>query len=211
MIGIAVLLLGAAAGAATPCESLTSLKLADTTITSAVVVPEGPPPARGAGGGGAAGGAAEQAPQVQHHKLASQHLPPGRCAARKYSGSLPRSDGAQADVRLPDQYGALAADPELERKVHGRRQWRVCGLHPGLEQRDAPGAAPRICHGRHRHRPPGARRKLGHRPSGEDDRLRLPLDARDDRESQSRSSRPSTTRTRSTPTSRDAPRAAAWP
>src|SRR5580765_784734 len=57
MIGIAVLLLGAAAGAATPCENLTSLKLADTTITSAVVVPEGPPPARGGGGGAARGGA----------------------------------------------------------------------------------------------------------------------------------------------------------
>ena len=35
-----------------PCESLASLKLADTTITSAVVVPEGPPPARGGGAGG---------------------------------------------------------------------------------------------------------------------------------------------------------------
>src|SRR5262249_37440563 len=65
MIGsIAFALLGAAAFAATPCENLTSLKLADTTITSAVVVPEGPPPARGTGGGGAArggGGAARGA------------------------------------------------------------------------------------------------------------------------------------------------------
>ncbi|HXI32288.1 MAG TPA: tannase/feruloyl esterase family alpha/beta hydrolase [Vicinamibacterales bacterium] len=46
MTGTALLLLAAAA--ATPCESLTTLKLADATITSAVVVPEGPPPARGA-------------------------------------------------------------------------------------------------------------------------------------------------------------------
>src|SRR4029453_16914746 len=58
MIGsIALVLLGAAAGAATPCENLTSLKLTDTTTTSAVVVPEGPPPARGGGGGAARGGA----------------------------------------------------------------------------------------------------------------------------------------------------------
>src|SRR5882762_5956084 len=54
MTGSAFLLLAAAA-AATPCESLTTLKLADATITSAVVVPEGPPPARGAGAGGARG------------------------------------------------------------------------------------------------------------------------------------------------------------
>jgi feruloyl esterase len=61
MIGsIALLLLGAAA-AATPCENLASLKLADATITSAVVVPEGPPeraasaaPARGGAPAGAA-------------------------------------------------------------------------------------------------------------------------------------------------------------
>src|SRR5262245_39113219 len=49
MTALAVVLLGAAA-AATPCENLTTLKLANTTITSAEVVPEGPPPARGRGG-----------------------------------------------------------------------------------------------------------------------------------------------------------------
>src|SRR5438067_13156788 len=53
---IALVLFGAAATAATPCENLASLKLENTTITSAVVVPEGPAPARGAGGG-ARGGA----------------------------------------------------------------------------------------------------------------------------------------------------------
>src|SRR2546427_6770554 len=42
---IAFMLLGAAAAAATPCESLATLKLADATITSAVAVPEGAPPA----------------------------------------------------------------------------------------------------------------------------------------------------------------------
>src|SRR5439155_27235838 len=58
---IALALLGAAAFPATPCENLTNLKLADTTITSAVVVPEGPPAARGGGGGAARGGGAPQA------------------------------------------------------------------------------------------------------------------------------------------------------
>src|SRR5438128_11723667 len=48
-------LLLAAAVAATPCESLATLKFADAAITSAVVVPEGPPPARGSGGGTARG------------------------------------------------------------------------------------------------------------------------------------------------------------
>src|SRR3989442_5540848 len=55
---------GAAALAAMPCENLATLKLADTTITSAVLVPEGPPPARGGGGGGAARGGAPGGPQA---------------------------------------------------------------------------------------------------------------------------------------------------
>src|SRR5262245_33375269 len=58
MIGsITLMLLGAAAVATTPCENLTSLKLDDATITSAVIVPEGPPPARGGGARGGRGGA----------------------------------------------------------------------------------------------------------------------------------------------------------
>jgi len=62
MIGsIAFVLLGAAA-AATPCEGLANMKLDNTTITSAQMVPEGPVPARG-GGGGARGAAAAQAPR----------------------------------------------------------------------------------------------------------------------------------------------------
>jgi feruloyl esterase len=53
---IALILLGATTAAAPePCQNLTSLKLDNATIASAVVVPEGPPPARG--GGGARGGA----------------------------------------------------------------------------------------------------------------------------------------------------------
>ena len=55
MIGTALLVFAAA----TNCENLASLRLADATITSAVVLPEGPPPARGSGAGGppARGGA----------------------------------------------------------------------------------------------------------------------------------------------------------
>jgi feruloyl esterase len=64
MIGsLAVMLL--AASAATPCESLTSLKLDRTTITTAQMVPEGPAPVRGRGRGAPAGaqGANAQAPR----------------------------------------------------------------------------------------------------------------------------------------------------
>jgi feruloyl esterase len=74
MIGsIALVLLGAAAGAATPCENLRSLKLADTTITSAVVVPQGPPPVRaaraGARGGDARGGGVPPADIPAHCRV----------------------------------------------------------------------------------------------------------------------------------------------
>ena len=57
MIGSFALMLLSAAVAATPCENLTTLKLSNTTITSAELVPEGPPPQRPAGGGGRGGGA----------------------------------------------------------------------------------------------------------------------------------------------------------
>ena len=150
---IASLLLGAAAAAATPCESLTSLKFVDATITSAVVVPEGPPAARGGGGGAAP------------RRRSAVQAPAAPVAAGKHSGSLPRSDDAQANIRLPDQHGALAADAKLERQVHGRRQRWFCRLHSRLEQRHAAGAATRVRHGRHRYGPPGTRRQLGHRPS----------------------------------------------
>ncbi len=50
--GIAFLIMGAAM-AATPCENLTNLQLADTTITGAAVVAEGPPPKVGMFGSGA--------------------------------------------------------------------------------------------------------------------------------------------------------------
>jgi feruloyl esterase len=58
---IAFVLLGAAA--ATPCESLASLKLDKATITSARMVPEGPAPARG-GGRGRGGAPAAAGPQA---------------------------------------------------------------------------------------------------------------------------------------------------
>src|SRR5215471_19110595 len=51
MIGsLALMLLGATAPA-TPCETLTSLKLDKASVTSAQMVPEGPAPARGRGRG----------------------------------------------------------------------------------------------------------------------------------------------------------------
>jgi feruloyl esterase len=57
MIGsIALMLLGAAA--ATPCESLTTVKLDKATITSATMVPGGPAPPRGGRPGGGTGAAA---------------------------------------------------------------------------------------------------------------------------------------------------------
>src|SRR5688500_778698 len=51
MIGPLAFMLLSAAAAATPCESLTGLKLDKATITSAEMVPEGPAPARGGGRG----------------------------------------------------------------------------------------------------------------------------------------------------------------
>jgi len=51
MIGSFALLFLGAAAAATPCDSLTSLKLDKATITSAELVPEGPAPARAGGPG----------------------------------------------------------------------------------------------------------------------------------------------------------------
>ncbi|HEY7091235.1 MAG TPA: tannase/feruloyl esterase family alpha/beta hydrolase [Tepidisphaeraceae bacterium] len=56
MIGIALMLFGAAAAAA-PCESLTSLKLDKASITSAQMVAEGPAPVRQGGQRGAPAGA----------------------------------------------------------------------------------------------------------------------------------------------------------
>ena len=66
MIGTIALMLLSAAASTTTCESLASLTLDKTTITSAQMVPEGPAPARGGGRGrGAtddARGAGAQAP-----------------------------------------------------------------------------------------------------------------------------------------------------
>jgi len=60
---IALVLLGAAT-AATPCEKLSTLNIANATITSATVVPEGPPPPRGGGGRGGGAGRGGAAPAV---------------------------------------------------------------------------------------------------------------------------------------------------
>jgi hypothetical protein len=73
MIGsIALLLLGAAA-ATTPCDGLVNLKLENTTITSAQMIPESPPPARGGGGaGGVEGTAAAPITLLQNWKPPAQ-------------------------------------------------------------------------------------------------------------------------------------------
>src|SRR2546427_11629860 len=81
MLGsIAFVLLGAAAATATPCENLVSVKLADTTITSAVVVPEGPPPARADARGGVRAGGAPPANIPAHCR--------GQMGLKPTSGSL---------------------------------------------------------------------------------------------------------------------------
>jgi len=56
-VSFALLFLGAAAAASTPCENLTNLKFTDATITSAAVIPEGPAAAPGGFGGAAQSGA----------------------------------------------------------------------------------------------------------------------------------------------------------
>src|SRR6266705_910105 len=81
LVGIAVMLLGAAT-AVTPCENLASLKLANTTITSAAVVPEGPPPARGGGGAAAAGARGGGAPQGQRAAVPPPANIPAHCQVR---------------------------------------------------------------------------------------------------------------------------------
>ena len=83
---LALMLLGAAA-APTPCDALSSLKLDNTTITSAQLVPEGPAPARGGGGGGgrgrgaAAGGDAQGPARGRGAGEAPQGVQGGRQAA----------------------------------------------------------------------------------------------------------------------------------
>src|ERR1700688_1244156 len=84
---IGLVLLGAAAGAATPCENLASLKLADTTITSAVVVPEGPPPVRGGGGGARVVAAPAEAEPLKgrYRRLAHRRSVPEAVRLRRIS------------------------------------------------------------------------------------------------------------------------------
>src|SRR5881396_1304515 len=99
---IALALLGAVAFPATPCENLTSLKLADTTITSAVVVPEGPPPARGAGGGpGARGGARGGEARGGGAPQAQGAVPQvGQPTTGARGGALPANIPAHCQVRM---------------------------------------------------------------------------------------------------------------
>ena len=171
MVGSIVLVLLGAAAAATPCESLVGLKLDKATITAATMVPEGPrtgPRRRSSARWRCCGRAGR----------------PGTSAGDD-SRALPRADRAEALVRLADQHGDVAAARRaVERQVHGGRQWRVRRIDSGSDERDAAGAASRLRHRGHRHRTPGSGRRVGHRPPGEDDRLRLPRHPRDDAQEQ---------------------------
>src|SRR5262245_51768156 len=71
MIGSFVLALLGAAVATTPCENLKTLKLSNTTITSADFVPEGPPQ-RGGNRGGAQAARGAGAPAAQAQAAAGQ-------------------------------------------------------------------------------------------------------------------------------------------
>ena len=172
-------------------------QVGQATIISATVVPEGPAPARGGGWGRTGGAARTRRPAHQRH--------------RDDPRALPRAARAQALLRFADQHGALAAARgQVEREVHGRRQRRLRRIDSGSGERDAAGAAPRLCDRGHRHRPPGAGRRVGDRSSREDDRLRLPRDARDDAEVQADRQGVLRSRARSTPTSRAVRPADAW-
>jgi hypothetical protein len=103
---IALVLLGAAT-AATPCEKLATLNIANATITSATVVPEGPPAPRG-GGGGRGGGAGRggAAPAVTGQlgdvltvpSAGAPALPPAAAGQR---GVGARGGGAAAPAQPP--------------------------------------------------------------------------------------------------------------
>src|SRR2546428_9430325 len=82
-----------------------------------------------------------RAEQGQAVHAASRVEPPSgtttrarRRAAGEHSRPLPRAGDAQADLRLLDQDGAMVAHSGLERKVHGRREWWLRGIHPGLDE-----------------------------------------------------------------------------
>src|SRR5882672_7872371 len=103
---IAFVLLGAAS-AATPCEKLATLNIANATISSATVVPEGPPAPRGGGGGrgggGQRGGAAPAVTGQLGDVLAvprggAPALPPDAAAPR---GAGARGGGAAAPAQPP--------------------------------------------------------------------------------------------------------------
>jgi len=96
MIGsLALIFLGAAA-AATPCESLTGVKLDNATITSAQMVAEGPARGGGGGGGGRAG-AGRGAPGAGQGQAQGQAAPtaPGAPGARGDGAQAARGAGGQ--------------------------------------------------------------------------------------------------------------------
>ena len=184
------MLVGSLAAAATPCEGLKSMALADATITVAELVPAGPytPPV-------------PAARRRRRRPLAAVRLPAagggrgGRAAGASGAGdraarALPRRGDPQALAGLGDRDGGVAAGRELERQVPGGRQRRMGrrdqlrgdGLRPAGRLRD------RV----HRYRAQGRQCALRDRPSGEGRRLRLPRRARDDGEGEGARSPPST-------------------
>ena len=90
MIGIAFMLLGAAA--AMPCESLATVKFDNAIVTSAEMVAEGPAPARGGGQGRAAGAGGPAA-------AAAQPAAAGAPAAR--GGNAPQTGRAGGPAPAP--------------------------------------------------------------------------------------------------------------
>ena len=176
------LLVGGLAAAATPCESLKSLSLPNTTITVAELVPAGPytPPAFG--------GAPPPAPAAGRGQAAAAGGGRGgraarpRRAAADAAGALPRR--ARSSSRRPIRRSRWkpGCRPRLERQVPGGRQRRL-GRH---DQLCGDGRPP--CRKATPPPPPTpatrAATRLRPRPSGEAHRLRLSRHARDDREGQ---------------------------
>ena len=103
MIGSFALIFLGAAAAATPCDSLTSLKLDKATITSAELVPEGPAPARAGGAGrGAAPGAAAPgaAPGGRGDAAGARGDAPGGRGAARGGGAPPAIIPTRCRVQL---------------------------------------------------------------------------------------------------------------
>ena len=131
MTSLVALFLMAMLQQAAPCESLRTLNLPNTTITTAELVPAGPftQPAPQGGTGRAGPGARRRKPAVVARPAAAAVV-----AAPAAPGSrlpahcrLPRCSQPSADSHI--EMEVVAAGRELERQVPGRRQRRLGGHH----------------------------------------------------------------------------------